>query len=203
MKTLIIDNYDSFTYNLLQYIGELGGNPVVELSDSQILAKPETIINKITPTHIIISPGPGTVENPQDFGFCTDIILNFMDKLPILGVCLGHQGIAKAFGAKIIPSPQVMHGKQSLIIHKQNPNQMKSPPDLFKSIPSPFTAMRYHSLCVSPENFPKDLQITAVSKDNTIMAIAHKKFKVYGIQFHPESFGTDVGKKILKTFLTI
>lgn len=195
MKTLIIDNYDSFTYNLFQYVGELGGNPIVELSDSPVLAKPDTIINTIAPTHIIISPGPGTVENPRDFGFCTDIILRFMERIPILGVCLGHQGIAKAFGAKIISSPQIMHGKQSQIEHDAQ--------YLFTGIPSPLTAMRYHSLCVSPDNFPSDLIITARSADKTIMGIRHKKFPLYGIQFHPESFGTNDGKKILANFLAI
>ncbi|MBU0668119.1 aminodeoxychorismate/anthranilate synthase component II [Patescibacteria group bacterium] len=197
MKTLIIDNYDSFTYNLFQYVGELGGNPVVELSDSPVLAKPDAIMDTITPTHIIISPGPGTVENPRDFGFCEDIILGLMDKIPILGVCLGHQGIAKAFGAKIISSPEIMHGKQSRIIHTPTST------GLFTGIPSPFTAMRYHSLCISPENFPADLQITARTEDKTIMAIQHKKLPIYGIQFHPESFGTDSGKKILANFLAI
>jgi anthranilate synthase component 2 len=191
LKTIIIDNYDSFTYNLYQYLGELNGNPIVLINDR---ITHENILD-IEPSHIVISPGPGTVENPNDFGNCEEIILRFMNNIPILGVCLGHQGIVKALGGKIEPAPKIMHGKTSLIEHNGS--------RILNNLPNPFTAMRYHSLCVSDENFPKDLKITAkVKKENTIMAVEHCTYPLFGIQFHPESFKTDSGKLILKNFLS-
>jgi len=190
VKTLIIDNYDSFTYNLYQFIGELKGNPVVYKNDAPELKN----LPSIAPTHIVISPGPGTVEKPEDFGTCEKIILEQMDKMPILGVCLGHQGIAKALGGEIEESSQIMHGKKSLIEHDGK--------GIFQNIENPFQAMRYHSLCVSKNNFPYELQITARAKgEETIMGIQHRKFPLFGIQFHPESFATPEGKKILRNFL--
>jgi len=214
-KTLIIDNYDSFTYNLYQYIAEIGGNPVVFKNDQLTLNE----IRKIAPSHIILSPGPGTVEKKEDFGICREILENIISKnkkgswekvegglpwseaaappthIPILGVCLGHQGIIHAFGGKIMPAPHIMHGKQSLIEHDNS--------ILFKNVKNPFLAMRYHSLCGSKENFPTALKITAWSKeDQTIMAIEHLTYPLFGVQFHPESFGTEAGKQILKNFLS-
>jgi len=195
LKTLIIDNYDSFTYNLYQYFAELKANPVVFANDKITIEQ----IQKLKPSHIVISPGPGTVENPKDFGICEQTILKFGPKIPLLGVCLGHQGIAKAFGAKIEHAEQIMHGKTSQIEHNGQ--------GIFANVPNPFTAMRYHSLCVSPKNFPKELTITArvhsekPGEEGTIMALQHNKYPIFGIQFHPESFETPEGKLILKNFL--
>jgi len=190
MKTLIIDNYDSFTYNLYQYFAELKGNPVVKFNDKISLKD----VEKLKPSHIVISPGPGTVEKPEDFGVCREIILKYGPKIPLLGVCLGHQGIAYAFGGKIEHAPKIMHGKTSEIEHNGK--------GILKGIPSPFSAMRYHSLCVSPKNFPKELEITARAVgEGTIMALQHSQYPIFGIQFHPESFETAVGKDIIKNFL--
>ncbi len=190
MKTLIIDNYDSFTYNLAQYFGELNANPVVHTNDAISVEK----INSIKPSHIVISPGPGTVEKPDDFGVCEQVILTYMNKLPILGVCLGHQGIAKALGGKIITAPTIMHGKKSIIEHNNE--------GIFQNIKNPFTAMRYHSLCIDETSLPSELTITARAQDdNTIQAIQHDIHPLFGIQFHPESFGTPEGKTILSNFL--
>jgi len=191
MKTLIIDNYDSFTYNLYQYFAELKASPVVYTNDRITIDQ----IQKINPSHIVISPGPGTVENPKDFGICQETILKFGPTIPLLGVCLGHQGIAHAFGGKIEPANKIMHGKTSQIHHNGK--------TIFKGIANPLTAMRYHSLCVSEKNFPKELVITARTQDDdTIMALEHSQYPIFGIQFHPESFQTPEGKNILKNFLT-
>jgi anthranilate synthase component 2 len=209
MKTLIIDNYDSFTYNLFQYVAELEGKPVVFKNDKLDLAK----IKELGPSHIIISPGPGTVTNKNDFGICEEVILKLGPTIPILGVCLGHQGIAHAFGGKIEHAPQIMHGKTSLIEYARDANGQAAEhvrdavepahPGIFQNIPNPFIAMRYHSLIVSTQNFPPDLKITAWTKEKLIMGIQHRKFPIFGIQFHPESFGTAAGKDILKNFLNL
>jgi anthranilate synthase component II len=192
MKTLIIDNYDSFTFNLYQYVAELGGKPVVYKNDALTA---ETAAS-LKPSHIIISPGPGTVLNNKDFGTCEEIILKLGPKIPLLGVCLGHQGIAHAYGAKITGAPRIIHGKQSRISHSGSP--------LFKNVPNPFKGMRYHSLCVSDENFPRELEVTARALgEKTIMGLRHGKYPVFGIQFHPESFGTPEGKQILQNFLNL
>lgn len=199
MKALIIDNYDSFTWNLYQYSAELNGRPEVHKNNRIDLPS----IEAIKPSHIIISPGPGTVENMEDFGICDAIIAHYKNKIPILGVCLGHQGIIKHFGGKIERAPEILHGKQSEIFHNQS--------GIYQDIPSPFKAMRYHSLCGSTENLPEELIITAKTQSKngkglnkeTIMGVQHCKFPVYGIQFHPESFGTPFGKQIIKNFLNI
>jgi anthranilate synthase component 2 len=192
MKTLIIDNYDSFTYNLYQYIGELGGNPVVFRNDEINL----TQIKKLKPTRIILSPGPGTPEKKSDFGVCKDIVLEFKTLLiPTLGVCLGHQGIIYYLGGKIIQAPKIMHGKSSLIYHNQK--------GVFKGLKSPLQGMRYHSLIGERNSLPDILEITAETKDKMIMAVQHKTLPLFGIQFHPESVGTSEGKKILGNFLKI
>lgn len=192
MKTLIIDNYDSFTYNLYQFFGELGGNPTVVRNDH--LTLPE--VKKGSFSHIVISPGPGDPSDPAYFGICKDVILTFGKDIPILGVCLGHQGIIYAFGGKIIRAPLIKHGKTSVIKHNQQ--------GIFKDVRNPLVGMRYHSLIGGRTNLPEVLEVTAVSSDDkAIMGVAHKKFPVFGVQFHPESIGTQEGKKILMNFLSI
>ena len=192
MKTLIIDNYDSFTFNLFQYVGELQGNPVVYRNDEITLEQ----IKKLKPSHIIISPGPGTAEKKGDFGINAEVIEKLGPTIPLLGVCLGHQGIAHMYGSVIEKAPTVFHGKQSLITHEES--------RLFAGIPRNFKVMRYHSLCVAHHNFPKDLRITALEPhENVIMALEHVQYPIYGIQFHPESFMTEYGKEVLKNFLCL
>jgi len=188
-KTLIIDNYDSFTYILKQYFGELGGNPEVFLHDKITINQ----IKKIKPTHIVLSPGPGTVDNPKDVGVMFDVIKEFYKKIPILGVCLGHQAIGKFFGGKIIQAPTIMHGKRSLIHHQEQ--------GIFKGMKDPFEAMRYHSLVLDFRFQISDFRVIAKTEDDVIMGIQHKKYPVFGIQFHPESLGTKQGKKIIRNFL--
>lgn len=190
MRTLIIDNYDSFTFNLYQLIGVCGGNPLVIANDQLNINE----IAKINPTHIVLSPGPGTVLKEKDFGISMEVIPKFHQTHPILGVCLGHQGIAKAFGGEIITAPTIKHGKTSPIEHNQK--------DLFKNISNPFLGMRYHSLCVADTNFPPELIVSARSlDDDVIMGISHRQYPLFGIQFHPESFLTPVGETIIKNFL--
>jgi anthranilate synthase component 2 len=191
MKILIFDNYDSFTYNLVQYVHELGAEVIVKLNDKVTL--PE--IQKINVNGIIFSPGPGTPIKPQDVGICSEIVQKLTGKIPILGVCLGHQLIGHLYGANVTYT-EPRHGETSVIkvLHK-------SP--LFHDIPPTFEAMRYHSLLLEKTNFPKDLLITAETKDGLIMAIEHEKKKLYGFQFHPESIGTKCGKMLIKNFLEI
>lgn len=192
LRTLIIDNYDSFTFNLYQYLGELGANPIVKRNDELSLAE----IEKIKPTHVVISPGPGRPEDPDYFGVCLEVILKLSEKIPTLGVCLGHQGLCYAFGAKVIAAPKVMHGKTSQVVHTGK--------GIFQNIKSPLTAMRYHSLVVDKKGFPGELTVTATEKQSgLIMAAQHKTRPLFGIQFHPESIGTPEGKKILKNFLAV
>lgn len=190
MSTLVIDNYDSFTYNLVQYLGELKQEVFVFRNDKITLDK----IKKLNPTHIVISPGPG---RPDDAGISKDLIKEFSGKIPILGVCLGHQCIGEVYGGKITNAPELMHGKTSEIYHEEN--------SIFNNIPNPFTATRYHSLIVdlkSIENAP--LKVTAKTKDNLIMAIQHKDYKnLIGVQFHPESILTEHGHKLLSNFLKL
>jgi len=190
-KVLIIDNYDSFTYILKQYFGELSGNPEVFFHDRITINQ----IKRMKPTHIVLSPGPGTVEHKKDVGIMFEVIKEFYKKIPILGVCLGHQAIGKFFGAKIVRAPKIMHGKRSLISH--------NPEGIFKGIKNPFTAMRYHSLAlqfpITNDQFP--ILATAQSDDKVIMGIQHKQYSVFGVQFHPESLGTPEGKKIINNFL--
>ncbi len=191
MKVLIIDNYDSFTYNLYQYIGELGGNPVVVRNDQITVDQ----IKAGNYSHIIISPGPGDPTDRSYFGICTDVIATLGKTIPILGVCLGHQGIISGFGGNIIRAPKPMHGKQSTIHHNSH--------GIFTSVENPLIGMRYHSLMGKRETLPSCLTIDATSSDGVIMAVSHRKFPIFGIQFHPESIGTQEGKKILKNFLNI
>ncbi|MFA5829644.1 MAG: anthranilate phosphoribosyltransferase [Candidatus Gracilibacteria bacterium] len=192
MKTLIIDNFDSFTYNLYQLCHELNGNPEVHRNNKISIEN----IKKEKYTHIILSPGPGEPGNKRDFGICADVINYFSGKIPLLGVCLGHQGIINEFGGKVIRAPLPVHGKQSQI-------KINSEHALFKNLPEKISVMRYHSLIGEKSSLPKDLQIIAETKDGLIMAISHKKFPVFGVQFHPESIGTPEGKLILENFLKI
>ena len=188
---LVIDNYDSFTYNLVQYIGELGFSVKVCRNDMISVSQ----IQNLNPTHIVISPGPCT---PDKAGISLEAIKTCYAQTPILGVCLGHQSIAQAFGAKIVKAKKVMHGKTSSIHHDQK--------GIFREIKSPFTATRYHSLAVDPGSIPNDLKVTAWTEDGQcevteIMAISHEQAKVHGVQFHPESILSEFGHRLLKNFL--
>jgi anthranilate synthase/aminodeoxychorismate synthase-like glutamine amidotransferase len=183
---LMIDNYDSFTYNLVQYLGELGGRLKVFRNDKITIDE----IRVLKPESIVISPGPGT---PVEAGISVEVIREFQGKVPILGVCLGHQAIGYCYGGHIIRARNVMHGKTSLIYHNKK--------DIFKGLPSPLEATRYHSLIVDLKCFPEELQITARTKDGEIMGLRHKRYPVFGVQFHPESIMTKHGKQLLKNFL--
>jgi anthranilate synthase/aminodeoxychorismate synthase-like glutamine amidotransferase len=182
---LVIDNYDSFTYNLVQYLGELGAEMTVRRNDAVTLAE----IDEISPSQIVISPGPGT---PDDGGISLDVIQRFHASTPILGVCLGHQCIGAAFGGRVGRAPRLMHGKTSPIYHYGK--------GLFEGVPSPFEATRYHSLIVH-EPLPDCLQVTAFTSEGEVMAMRHKSAPVIGVQFHPESILTKPGKHILENFL--
>ena len=186
---LVIDNYDSFTYNLVQYLGELKANPVVYRNDQITLAQ----IKKMKPSQIVISPGPCT---PKEAGISCDVIREFSGKVPILGVCLGHQCLGDVFGGKIIRAKRIMHGKTSPIHHKNS--------DIFKGLKNPFPATRYHSLLIENKSFPsKELQITAWTQEKEIMGVAHRSHPTWGVQFHPESILTTEGMKLLKNFLDL
>lgn len=190
MKVLVIDNYDSFVYNLVQYIGELGGKPIVYRND-QITLKQAM---ELDPQRIVISPGPGTPENPHYFGVCSEVILNMSVKIPTLGVCLGNQGIISVFGGKIVQADRLMHGKTSMIVHDGK--------GIFEKIENPFIATRYHSLVGERKSIPSCIEIVAKSKeDNEIMAVRHREYPITGVQFHPESILCKCGKKIINNFL--
>ena len=184
---VVIDNYDSFTYNLVQYIGELGQEVVVYRND--LITIPA--LEEMVPEAILISPGPG---RPSDAGISSEVILTLGRHVPILGVCLGHQCIAEVFGGVVKRAPTLMHGKTSMIHHNNS--------SLFQDIPTPFNATRYHSLIVGRESFPPELEITATTQEDEIMALQHREHPVFGVQFHPESFLTTYGKKLLENFLT-
>ncbi|MFA5146382.1 MAG: aminodeoxychorismate/anthranilate synthase component II [Candidatus Omnitrophota bacterium] len=185
---LVIDNYDSFTYNLVQYLGELGAKLAVYRNDALTVDR----IKRLKPSRIVISPGPG---RPKDAGISEAVIAEFGNDVPILGVCLGHQAIGEAFGGKIVGAKCLMHGKTSLVYHDGK--------KIFKGVKNPFEATRYHSLLVERKSFPKVLKITAETKAKEIMALEHRRYPVYGVQFHPESILTGEGKRILKNFLTL
>lgn len=185
---LLIDNYDSFVYNLARYVSELGYNKMVKRNDSISIAD----IERLNPSHIIISPGPCT---PNEAGISLSLIEKFAASIPILGICLGHQAIGQVFGAKVVRAKKPMHGKSSSVMHDGSL--------LFQNVPDPLTVARYHSLVVSPDNFPQDLMIHAYSEDEEIMAISHKNYSVYGLQFHPESVLTEMGHELLRNFLQI
>ena len=183
---LLIDNYDSFVYNLAQFLGELGAKIVVRRNDKTSIKE----IEKLNPTTIIISPGPGT---PKDSGISPEVIMHFKEKTPIMGVCLGHQTIGEVFGGKVMRATNVLHGKTSKIHHDGK--------KIFKNIENPFIATRYHSLIVERESLPDCFTLSAWTEDNTVMGIRHKKYNIEGVQFHPESVLTEVGMGILKNFI--
>lgn len=183
---LMIDNYDSFTYNLVQYLGELGAKVKVFRNDKITVSG----IKKLKPGGIVISPGPG---RPEDAGVSCDVIRAFAGKIPILGTCLGHQAVGYVYGGRIIQAKKLMHGKTSLIYHNKQ--------TIFKGIPSPFEATRYHSLIVERKSLPPCLEIIAWTKEKEIMGLKHKDFPLWGVQFHPESILTREGKDILSNFL--
>ncbi len=185
---LLIDNYDSFTYNLVQYLGELGHQSTVVRNDAIEVDE----IENLAPSGILISPGPCT---PNEAGISIAAVERYSGKLPILGVCLGHQSICQAFGGEILRADQVMHGKVSDIYHNCE--------GLFDNIQNPFTATRYHSLIAQRKSLPESLEITAWTSDGIIMGVKHKQHHVYGVQFHPESFLTDCGHDLLRNFLRL
>jgi len=183
----MIDNYDSFTYNLVQYLGELGAEVCVHRNDALVLAD----IERLAPSHIVISPGPSA---PDQAGISLAVIKAFAGRIPILGVCLGHQAIGQAFGGRVVRAENVMHGKTSPIHHSGR--------GLFAGLPVPFTATRYHSLIVAPESVPECLAVTAWTDRGEIMGLAHRSYAVDGVQFHPESILTEHGHDILRHFLS-
>jgi anthranilate synthase/aminodeoxychorismate synthase-like glutamine amidotransferase len=184
---LLLDNYDSFTYNLAQYLGELGCDVEVHRNDKISVEE----IARRKPEKIVISPGPCT---PREAGICVELVRRLAGKFPILGVCLGHQAIGVAFGGKIIRAPKLFHGKTSEIHHDRK--------GVFQKLPDPFTATRYHSLIVDRKSLPRELAITAETSDGIIMGFRHRKFPVEGVQFHPESVLTQSGKQLLQNFLS-
>ena len=185
---LVIDNYDSFTYNLVQYLGELGAEPVVYRNDAITVEG----IRKLGPKRIVISPGPGV---PSDAGITVDTIRNLAGEVPILGVCLGNQAIGEAFGGRVVRAPYLMHGKTSEICHDSA--------TIFRGLPYRFKATRYHSLIVEKEGLPESLEVSATTPDGLIMGLRHKTWPVEGVQFHPESVMTEHGKKLLENFLSL
>ena len=185
---LLIDNYDSFVYNLAQYFAELGCGIIVKRNDEVSASE----IAALAPSHICVSPGPCT---PREAGISKEVILRFGEQTPILGVCLGHQCIAEAYGGKIIRASRLVHGKTSVIRHQAT--------SLFADLPAHFEGGRYHSLIVEPKSLPPCLEVMAQTDDGEIMALRHRQFPVYGLQFHPESILTPEGKKILANFLTL
>jgi anthranilate synthase component 2/para-aminobenzoate synthetase component 2 len=188
LKVLLIDNYDSFTYNLAQIFGELGADVVVKRNDEVALADIQTL----RPARICISPGPG---RPRDAGISCDVIRDFGAQIPLLGVCLGHQCIGEVFGGEIVRAPKLMHGKTSAISHKGT--------GVFENLAKPFEATRYHSLVVRRETLPQSLTITAESDDGEIMGLQHRGLPIHGVQFHPESILTEEGRKLLANFLRL
>jgi anthranilate synthase/aminodeoxychorismate synthase-like glutamine amidotransferase len=188
----VLDNYDSFTYNLVQYLGELGADVMVKRNDQVTIAE----IEAMSPERILVSPGPCT---PQEAGISIDLIRHFAGKMPILGVCLGHQAIGEAFGGKVVRASNLMHGKTSRVEHDGK--------TIFSGVQSPMTATRYHSLIVREKDLPKELEVSATTHDadgkQVIMGLRHKKYAVEGVQFHPESVLTSDGKKLIENFLAL
>ncbi|MDH3622707.1 MAG: aminodeoxychorismate/anthranilate synthase component II [Myxococcales bacterium] len=184
---LVIDNYDSFTYNLVQYLGELGAEVVVRRNDAVTVSE----VEKLAPSGVLISPGPG---RPEEAGVSLDIIEHLGSGTPIFGVCLGHQSIAQCFGASVVRADRLMHGRTSEIIHKKR--------GVFKGLPSPLTATRYHSLIVKRDTIPKELEISAWTEENEVMGLRHLELPIEGVQFHPESFLTEHGHQLIRNWLS-
>jgi anthranilate synthase/aminodeoxychorismate synthase-like glutamine amidotransferase len=187
---LVIDNYDSFTYNLVQYLGELGVEPTVRRNDALTVDE----VGELRPEAILVSPGPCT---PSEAGVTVPVIRRWGPEIPILGVCLGHQAIGEAYGARVVRAKRVMHGKTSTILHDGT--------SLFDGLPSPLPVMRYHSLVVAPDSIPDELRVTAVAEDDPgeVHAVQHREHPVWGVQFHPESILTEGGRRIIANFLTM
>jgi para-aminobenzoate synthetase component 2 len=185
---LLIDNYDSFTYNLAQFLGQLGETLEVWRNDQISIEE----IRRMAPERIVISPGPGI---PRRAGVTIPVVREFAGRIPILGVCLGHQAIGEAFGGRVVRAKELMHGKTSAIRHDGK--------TIFRGLPQGFTATRYHSLIVEPKSLPRVLEISAETEDGTIMGLRHRKMKVEGVQFHPESVLTEVGMRLLRNFLAL
>jgi anthranilate synthase/aminodeoxychorismate synthase-like glutamine amidotransferase len=187
---LVIDNYDSFTYNLVQYLGELGAEPIVRRNDAISVEE----VGEVAPQAIVISPGPGI---PANAGVSVPLIRRWGGEIPLLGVCLGHQAIAEAYGGEVVRAARVMHGKTSLVEHDQR--------ELFAGLPNPLEVMRYHSLVIEPKTLPAELEVTARARDDRseIHAIRHRRYPVWGVQFHPESVMTAHGRELLRNFLDL
>lgn len=186
LRVLVIDNYDSFVYNLVQYIGELGAEPLVYRNDAISLEE----IEELAPDAILISPGPG---RPEDAGVSCDVIRTFGGRIPILGVCLGHQAIGHVFGGDVVRAPSLMHGKTSHVNHTDA--------GVMVGLPNPFTATRYHSLVIAPESMPAELEVTATTADHIVMAVKHRTMAIEGVQFHPEAILTASGHQLVQNFL--
>jgi anthranilate synthase component 2 len=185
-RVLVVDNYDSFVYNLVQYLGELGAEPLVHRHDEITVAEAEAL----SPDALLISPGPG---RPEDAGISNELILRMAGRIPVLGVCLGHQCIGQVFGGSVVRAPHVMHGKTSMVAHDDS--------GIFSGLPNPMEATRYHSLVVEQTSVPDALEVTATSEDGLVMGLRHREFAVEGVQFHPESILTRAGKPMLANFL--
>ncbi len=185
-RVAVIDNYDSFVFNLVQYLGELGADPIVHRHDAVTVAE----LVDLDPDAVLVSPGPGT---PSDAGISNDVIRTFAGKKPVLGVCLGHQCIGEVYGGDVIRARQVMHGKTSLVRHHDT--------GIFTGLPNPLEATRYHSLVVDPETLPDSLEVTAETDDGVIMGLRHREVDVEGVQFHPESILTTAGHDLIRNFL--
>lgn len=190
-RVVVIDNYDSFTYNLVQYLGELDRDPLIFRNDEIELNE----LKELRPASLVISPGPGTPEDRSYFGLSLAVLKELSPGIPTLGVCLGHQGIAAAYGGKIVGADELVHGKSCEIRHDKK--------DIFSGIPTPLTAARYHSLIVEPGSLADELEVSARGPEEGIMGIRHLEYPIYGVQFHPESILTEGGKEILKNFLTL
>ncbi|HJT38050.1 MAG TPA: aminodeoxychorismate/anthranilate synthase component II [Actinomycetota bacterium] len=188
-RVLVIDNYDSFTYNLVQELAELGAEPTVVRNDAWTLDQ----VRDFAPDGIVISPGPGTPENTRDIGISNDVIRELGPRIPLLGVCLGHQCIGYVFGARIVRAPELLHGKTSQIYHRGE--------GVLDGLPIPFEATRYHSLIVERPSLPHELKVTAETHDEIVMAVRHREYPIEGVQFHPESVLTAEGMRLLRNFL--
>jgi len=189
VKTLVIDNFDSFTFNLVQYLGELGADPIVHRNDAITPKEAEAL----EPDAIVISPGPGNPTDPKYFGVCADLLTGLSRTTPTLGVCLGLQGFGHVYGAKVVHAPRILHGKASPVLHDGR--------TIFQGVPSPFLGARYHSLIVEGSSLPADIERTAWTEQGELMGARHKRYPIEGVQFHPESILTEHGKTILRNFL--